>query len=141
MHRRLFITGLVTSFLATSFLTASPALAQGASVIDQVVVQLKAQGYTKISMGRTLLGRTRIVAVNDTMRREIIVNPATGEILRDYWEIEEEDDDRDSDRGGRERGETSRDDDRDDDDGDDDDDDDRDDDDDDRDDDSGDDDD
>ncbi|WP_434288871.1 hypothetical protein [Celeribacter sp. SCSIO 80788] len=120
MHRRLFITGLATSFLAVT-----PALAQSGSVIDQVVAQIKAQGYTKITMERTLLGRTRIVAENGTMRREIIVSPATGEILRDYWEIDDDDDDDDErDRRGTRTGDDGDDDDGDDDDGDDDDDDD-----------------
>ncbi|WP_321364729.1 hypothetical protein [uncultured Celeribacter sp.] len=102
MHRRLFITGLTAVVL-----TAAPALAQTTSVVDQVIAQLKSQGYTKITMGRTFLGRTRIVAQNDEMRREIIINPATGEVLRDYWEVEDDDHDNDDDdddrddRGGR----------------------------------------
>ncbi|PTQ74418.1 hypothetical protein [Celeribacter persicus] len=113
MQRRLFITGLAVSFLITA-----PALAQSASVVDQVIAQLKAQGYSRITMGRTLLGRTRIVAENDTMRREIIINPATGEILRDYWEVDDDDDrddDRNADSEDRDRRSTSRDDGRDDD--------------------------
>lgn len=36
-------------------------------------------------MSRTLLGRTRFVATSDQYRREIILNPRTGEILRDLW--------------------------------------------------------
>ncbi|WP_417278868.1 hypothetical protein [Celeribacter sp.] len=100
MHRRLFITGL-----GCAILTGMPALAQTASVADQVIAQLKAQGYTQITMGRTFLGRTRIVAQNDDMRREIIINPATGEVLRDYWEVEDDDHgDDDRDRSDRDRG-------------------------------------
>lgn len=127
MHRRLFITGL-----SCAIVTGMPALAQSASVVDQVIAQLKAQGYTQITMGRTFLGRTRIVAQNDEMRREIIINPATGEVLRDYWEVEDDDHDDDDDRDRSDRGRGDRDDDNDDRDDDDDDDDDRDDDDDDR---------
>lgn len=112
MHRRLFITGLTAVML-----TAAPALAQTPSVVDQVIAQLKSQGYTKITMGRTFLGRTRIVAQNDEMRREIIINPATGEVLRDYWEVEEDDhdDDDDRDRSDRDRGDLDDDDENDDD--------------------------
>lgn len=112
MHRRLFITGLTAVVL-----TAAPALAQTTSVVDQVIAQLKSQGYTKITMGRTFLGRTRIVAQNDEMRREIIINPATGEVLRDYWEVEDDDHDNDDerDRSGSGRGDRYDDDDDDDD--------------------------
>lgn len=121
MHRRLFITGLTAVVL-----TAAPALAQTTSVVDQVIAQLKLQGYTKITMGRTFLGRTRIVAQNDEMRREIIINPATGEVLRDYWEVEDDDHDNDDERDRSGSGRGDRDDDRYDDDDDDDDRDDRD---------------
>ena len=63
----------------------------GAQTIqDQVVSQLKAQGYDSIRVSRTLLGRTRIIADSDESRREIVVNPRTGEILRDFWKLKEE---------------------------------------------------
>jgi phosphopantothenoylcysteine synthetase/decarboxylase len=118
MHRRLFITGLTASLLI-----APPAFAQRASVVDQVITQLKSQGYTRITVGRTLLGRTRIVARNDEMRREIIINPSTGEVLRDYWEVNADDDRRDdNDRSSSGSSRRESDDDRDDDDDDDDDD-------------------
>jgi hypothetical protein len=45
---------------------------------------LEGQGYTVIEKGYTFLGRLRIVAENDQIHREIVVNPGTGEILRDY---------------------------------------------------------
>ena len=79
INRRKFI-----SILVAATLTATPAVAD---VKDLVISQLKAQGFRKIRIGRTLLGRTRIVAINSRMRREIIINPRTGEILRDYWEV------------------------------------------------------
>ncbi|MDO6457124.1 hypothetical protein Q4560_10980 [Celeribacter halophilus] len=93
-------------------------------MVDQVITQLKSQGYTRITVGRTLLGRTRIVARNDEMRREIIINPSTGEVLRDYWEVNADDDRRDdNDRSSSGSSRRESDDDRDDDDDDDDDDD------------------
>jgi uncharacterized membrane protein YgcG len=78
MKRRDFLSGLVAG--AT---LAAPALAQDyvASIIDQ----LKNQGFRSVVQERTLLGRVRIIAARKDGRREIIVNPRTGEILRDLW--------------------------------------------------------
>ncbi|WP_377508044.1 PepSY domain-containing protein [Octadecabacter sp. R77987] len=64
-------------------LLAAPAFAQ--TPLDAVVSQLQSQGYSSISVNRTLLGRIRIVAISEAYRREIVMNPTTGEILRDYW--------------------------------------------------------
>lgn len=52
--------------------------------VDAVVEQLHAQGFEVASSGRTFLGRVRIVAYRNELRREIVINPATGEVLRDY---------------------------------------------------------
>ena len=52
---------------------------------DQVVRQLVAQGFANIEVEATLLGRLRIKGRNATGLREIILNPKTGEILRDVW--------------------------------------------------------
>ena len=54
---------------------------------DAVVAQLTSQGYKSITVERTLLGRVKIVGLLDTGRREIILNPRTGEILRDLWMV------------------------------------------------------
>jgi hypothetical protein len=61
---------------------ALPALAR--TVEQQILEKLAAQGYVILEQGYTFLGRLRIVAENDTFYREIVVNPGTGEILRDY---------------------------------------------------------
>lgn len=53
---------------------------------DEVISQLHRQGFRDISRSRTLLGRSRIVATGRGLRREIVLNPNTGEILRDYTE-------------------------------------------------------
>ena len=71
-------------FLAIFLLMALPLRAQ--TVIDQIAAQLREQGYTRIEVSNTLLGRARIEAKSRDWEREIIVNPRTGEILRDYWE-------------------------------------------------------
>lgn len=81
-------TPLVT---ATFCLWAGLASAQ--SVQDQIVEQLQDQGFNRITVQRTLLGRTRIEAFSDTLERELVFNPNTGEILRDYWEPLDDDDD------------------------------------------------
>ena len=59
------------------------ALAEGP--VEQVIRQLRAQGFVEISAQRTLLGRSRIQAERGKLRREIILNPTSGEILRDLW--------------------------------------------------------
>ncbi|MCE8523091.1 hypothetical protein KBY30_19030 [Ruegeria pomeroyi] len=79
MDRRSFITsGLV--------LTLWTGTAWAQSGTEAITRQLKAQGYTSVEVSRTLLGRARIVAKRPGEQREIIVNPRTGEILRDYWQ-------------------------------------------------------
>jgi hypothetical protein len=51
---------------------------------DDVVAALAGQGYEIVNVGRTWLGRLRVVAENGEIRREIVINPTTGEVLRDY---------------------------------------------------------
>lgn len=117
MNRRAF---LVLASSAAVFL-ASPA---HADFVDAVRAQLQKQGYSQISVSSTLLGRSRILAKSKSGTREIILNPRTGEILRDLWfsaqggtgpsivgsdeDDDEDDDDRDDDggddNGGRGRG-------------------------------------
>ena len=70
------------SFLFLVLLVSKPVSAQ--SVIDQITGQLRAQGFSKIEVSDTWLGRARIEAKSRDWEREIIVNPRTGEILRDY---------------------------------------------------------
>ncbi len=71
--------------LAAAVIAGSAAAAQ--SLQDGLVRQLRGQGYETFDIGRTLLGRVRIVAEGREQRREIIFNPRTGEILRDYWQL------------------------------------------------------
>ena len=70
--------------LAVSLLSglAGPGWAQ--TVEQQILSALATQGYVIIEKGYTFLGRLRIVAENGEIHREIVVNPGTGEILRDY---------------------------------------------------------
>lgn len=56
-----------------------------AETVDQAVVaQLQQQGYTSVKVSTTWLGRIVIRARLDGGHREIVINPKTGEILRDY---------------------------------------------------------
>ena len=63
---------------------APPALADADRLRDVVVRELRDDGYTEIRISRTWLGRMRFVANRPGARREIVINPATGAILRDY---------------------------------------------------------
>ncbi|PYF09458.1 hypothetical protein C8J30_10830 [Rhodobacter viridis] len=65
-----------------------PALAVEA---DDVVAQLRAQGFKQINVSRTFLGRVKIEAQAPAVHREIVLNPKTGEILRDYTDAHDSD--------------------------------------------------
>ncbi|MEZ5796873.1 MAG: hypothetical protein R3D63_04895 [Paracoccaceae bacterium] len=67
-------------------LGAALALGQAAEAKDyarRVIRDLEKAGYRVVSVTRTFLGRTRIKAVRGRDEREIVLNAATGEILRD----------------------------------------------------------
>jgi hypothetical protein len=64
-------------------LSFAPDGAHAQTVEDQVTEQLLAQGYEDITFSRTLLRRLRVVALSETSERELILNPTTGQILRD----------------------------------------------------------
>ena len=76
MGRKKFVGALVVGAMG-----GAPAMADVYS--ERIVQQLEEQGFKGISTERTWLGRTRIVAEGRDGQREIIVNPNTGEILRD----------------------------------------------------------
>lgn len=109
MKRRTFLKQFLAATAAASILAASPVAA--ASLEERVVEQLREQGFESIRISRTWLGRLRIKARGRGYEREIIINPRTGEILRDFWEDEDEDaglfspdqrdDDSRDDTGGR----------------------------------------
>ncbi len=78
MKRRVFLSGLAGSVVA-----AGSAAAQ--DFVSEIIRQLRKQGFRSVVQERTLLGRVRITATRKDGKREIIVNPRTGEILRDLW--------------------------------------------------------
>jgi hypothetical protein len=80
MKRRDFIR--LTGGAAAAMLGgASGVLAD--AVGDDIARQLRRRGYSDISVSRTLLGRVRVTGRRGMLEREIIVNPNSGEILRD----------------------------------------------------------
>lgn len=104
MNRRAFL--LLACCAAAA--AASPA---HADFVESVRAQLQGQGYRQIAVSSTMLGRSRIVARSKSGTREIIMNPRTGEILRDLWSSAEggsgpsivgnddQDDEKDDDKG------------------------------------------
>jgi hypothetical protein len=78
LKRRNFLVVAVAGLAA-----ATPAVAQ--DIVASIIGQLRKQGFQSVLEERTLLGRVKIIATRQDGRREIIVNPRTGEILRDLW--------------------------------------------------------
>ena len=60
--------------------------AQARDMATSIIRQLTGQGFVNVVQERTLLGRVRITATRNGGFREIIFNPKTGEILRDFWQ-------------------------------------------------------
>ena len=83
---------ILTACLVLFAAVAAPAAAEtvGDQVQDRIIAQLTSQGFTHIRVSTTFLGRVRIYATSPDFVREIIVNPRTGEILRDYWDDEDD---------------------------------------------------
>lgn len=80
---RPFVKRLVLApLIAAMLLSGTAALAQ--SAVDQIVERLRAENYGEIRVQRTLLGRIRVTATGKSGDREIVLNPSTGAILRDY---------------------------------------------------------
>lgn len=77
-RRRLVVLLMIVAFVA-------PITAYANDDLEKVLIdQLKQQGYSEFVVSFTLLGRMRIVAIGeDGSGREIVVNPRTGEVLRD----------------------------------------------------------
>jgi len=101
-------------------LAASPIFAR--TIAEDIARQLSQQGFSDVQVEGTWLGRTRIIGNRRGETREIVVNPNTGEVLRDLWldakgqvkaaDIDIEDDDRDgvSDNSGDDSSDDSGDD-------------------------------
>ena len=55
---------------------------------ERLVAALVADGYVIQQTERTWLGRLRIIAIKGDLRREVVINPGTGEVLRDIASAE-----------------------------------------------------
>ncbi len=104
-YRRRFLMTATAALLA-----GGPALAQDDAATRSVIRQLEAQGFEIVSVRRTLLGRVRVLSQRGSLRREIVLDPRNGAILRDFSVDEsgnpsvgpapEEDDDGVNENGG-----------------------------------------
>lgn len=77
---------MIKQLMICFLLIGSPQIVAAQSVQDQIIAQLQQQGFTQIEVSRTWLGRVRIVSLRDDLQRELVFNPQTGEILRDFWQ-------------------------------------------------------
>ena len=68
---------------------------------DALIASLQTQGFEIKKISRSYLGRIIIEAESKKFEREIVIDPNSGEILRDYWESHDDDhSDDDDDNGG-----------------------------------------
>lgn len=58
----------------------------------EIISQLKSQGYRLVEREKTWLGRIALEFESKTHEREIIVNPNSGAVIRDYKEPLDSDD-------------------------------------------------
>lgn len=77
MNRR----SILIAFVAALALPAASVMAK--EPYEEWTDWLEDEGYTDIKASRTLLGRIQIQARLGRMSREIVINPRTGEVLRD----------------------------------------------------------
>jgi DNA-binding CsgD family transcriptional regulator len=75
--------------LATLLMVASALPGLAGPFEDEIAQHLRAQGFAEIDVNRSFLGRSQIIARNTEYFREIIVNPVTGVILRDFTRRED----------------------------------------------------
>lgn len=81
MKRREFLVGLATA--APLALSGSAVFA--ATFAEDLIAQLTKMGFLEFEVETTWLGRVVIIATRGDGVREIVLNPRTGEILRDVW--------------------------------------------------------
>ncbi len=84
MLKRLLIVLFLAAFLP------GDAVAQTITVREFYVRELREDGYDSIRISRTFLGRLRFTGSQPGRRREIIVNPSNGAVLRDFVRLIED---------------------------------------------------
>jgi len=85
------ISALTVTLATPSFAQSSgqsQTIAEGSIVVasleyQNVISDLRSDGYKIVKVSRTLLGRIRILARNKVHTREVVVSRTTGEIKRD----------------------------------------------------------
>jgi hypothetical protein len=76
--------------MALAVLLACTGPIQAGVDIDALTEGLGSQGFDDIKVFRTLLGRTQIIADGPAGHREIVLDPRTGQILRDIFRDDED---------------------------------------------------
>lgn len=92
---KLLLSGLMVVLVSAAAVTAQ-------TPIDDLVGDLREEGYDVEKVQRTWLGRIQVISKKGPLVREIVIRPATGEILRDLEKdtsipVRERDDDDDAD--------------------------------------------
>jgi len=78
MIRRRALLGAAVLFMASGTLAF-------ADEVSGIVRWLRRLGFDEIRTSQSLLGRVQIRATGAIGTRELVINPRTGEILRDVW--------------------------------------------------------
>lgn len=78
-----------TTLLALCTTLSVAGHAYASTPLERLTALLESQGYTVTEIEKTWLGRLRIEASNGSKEREIVIDRATGEILRDTLSHEE----------------------------------------------------
>lgn len=73
------------ALLAAAALWLTSSTLARADDVEDIVRWLRQLGFDDVSTSRSLLGRVQIRATGAIGTRELVVNPRTGEILRDVW--------------------------------------------------------
>lgn len=81
---------MIRFVLISALLLLMAGAAQAETPQERLVAALTAEGYVIVETERTWLGRLRIVAIRGDVRREVVINPGTGEVLRDIARTGEE---------------------------------------------------
>lgn len=79
MNRREFL-------LSGTFFLATSGVASATQSEDDLALRLRQEGFRITERKRTWLGRIKIRARNGKTLREVVLDPTSGEVLRDYSE-------------------------------------------------------
>ncbi len=73
---------LTAPLIALALAVSAPPAAAGPA--EDWAALLRSQGYAQIVVRRSLLGRIWIIATGPDGSREVVIDPLTGEVLRDF---------------------------------------------------------